>query len=1033
MKQAFTYNSRYFKHYGSWLILLFFLIGIRPAAHASIVVTIPATPGTDTTFFTPTNRKTDFSASRMLFSSSEIGNTGTISQIAFQKESGSTSISINYISIYMRETASATLTTGVPASYTSFAVSGYRKVYNTGPISNSMTNGWTTITLSKAVGDIMTYSGGSNYLDILIVKESIEPGTSSFPIYYCHATTGPVSAYYYGASALGSSFTGTTTKRPNIQLTFESSCAGKPATGTITGPVTAVCSGSAFTLNPVGLTIGTGMHYQWQSRNSGSSTFADMAATDTFATLTTSTTTDKDYRIVSTCVLSGQSDVSDPFAVKVLTASSISASSAPSFCVGGSVILTTSTVSGTTSTWLKDGISTGITGSSYTATSAATYSVKVSSVDCPAGIVSNTITVSVNPLPVVSVTALSSTTFCNGSHVDLQATSGTGLYYQWQKDGVDIPGANSSLYPATAAGAYRVRVTNTLTGCNSFSAAITVTVNPVPLSPVISGAGGKTSFCSSDNLLLSSIPTSGIIYQWEDVSGPIAGATSTTYIATSANTYTLKATLGSCFVKSNALVITENPLPPASITPSGSVSFCNGDSLKIVAGTTTGVSYKWLESGVPIPGAANSPSYFAKSAGVYSVMVTNTATGCNDKSPALTINLITPVEPLVTASGPATFCMGGSVTLNATVGTGLTTEWQESGSNIPGEVSASFTTSMSGEYRIKVTNGYGCAAYSMPIKVTVNGLPLNTLTLKGGSSICNGTSSSILAPVIAGYTYQWENTGVPLPGETANPYYATTPGTYSVLIKDSNGCSSTSAGISITVKYVKPFYVHTYGNTFFCEGDQTKLATQSGFTSYQWYLDGVYIPGATDTFIYAAKKGKYSVKVQDPANSCYATSNGFNILVIPSPDTPFITQAGSRLSTSVKDVVYQWYKDGIAITGAKDSFIISSGDAVYAVVVTNEAGCSKRATINLNSSGIAAGISKTYYIKVFPNPVRDKLNIEAPEGITISLTDLQGRCLFLQKDAKNIEMRQFSAGIYLLQFIDENNQVVGTEKVAKVD
>lgn len=1029
MKSNFYHLSKFNKTFLHKFVLSFlFLVVSLIEPSSAVVVTIPSTPGTDTTSFTPTNRRTSYSAARMLFSPSEVGTTGTITHLAFQKASGATSTSINYITIYMKESTTSTLTTAVPSGFPT----GYIRVYNSSYIDNTMTSGWTTIALSTTAGEIMTYSGGSNYLDIVVVKTTAETGTTNFPVYNCHNTSGSISAYYHSSSALGSSFTTTSAKRPNVQLTIENTCAGKPAAGLISGPSTAVCSGASFSLTGTGLTLGTGMKYQWQSRSSGFGAFTNTSAVDTFTTLTTSTTFNRDYRLYSVCTLSGQSDTSAPVTISVVNPSTISALSDTTFCIGGSVTLNATTSSGITYTWFNGAVNTGVTGNTYVATTSGTYSVRASTTSC-SGLFSNTKTVTVNPLPPAIITPLSSTTFCDGLSVTLQASTGAGLAYQWQRGGVDIFGATSSSYTATVSGNYRVRVTNTSTTCNVFSSVTTVTVNPMPMKPVIGGAGGKTSYCESGSLVLNTIPTSGISYQWRNTSGTIVGATSSSYTAYSAGTYTLTATLGSCSIDSDPLTITEDPLPTAIITPSGSVSFCNGDSLRVNATTSTGVSYQWLESGTPISGLTNDEVYL-KTAGTYSVEVTNTATGCKDESSTLTISIITPSLPTISAAGPTVFCSGSSVTLNASIGVGLLAQWQNAEVDIIGETATSYVASTSGDYRMKVTNGVGCAAYSSPIRVVVNPLPDNTTSVSGGTDICNGETAIILASTKTGYTYQWRNLGIDIPGETSNPFYAKTAGTYSVHIVDSNGCQINSSDVVITVKFVSPFYIHPYGNTFFCDGEKTKLATQSGFTSYQWYLNGVFIPGATDTFVYADKNGKYSVRVQDPLNSCFANSLGFNIIVIPAPDTPFITQAGTRLSTSVKDVFYQWYKDGTAIAGATDSFITTIGvGGIYKVVVTNISDCSKSAEIDLNVTGIEEGISTTYYVKVYPNPTQDKLNIEAPKGLTVSLVDLQGRVLFQNKDAQQIDMSQFASGIYIIQFADEKGQIIATEKISKID
>ena len=51
--------------------------------YAGVLVTVPSTPGTDTTSLLPTNRRYNYSAARMIYTATEIGSTGTITKIAF--------------------------------------------------------------------------------------------------------------------------------------------------------------------------------------------------------------------------------------------------------------------------------------------------------------------------------------------------------------------------------------------------------------------------------------------------------------------------------------------------------------------------------------------------------------------------------------------------------------------------------------------------------------------------------------------------------------------------------------------------------------------------------------------------------------------------------------------------------------------------------------------------------------------------------------------------------------------------------------
>ena len=84
-----------------------------------------------------------------------------------------------------------------------------------------------------------------------------------------------------------------------------------------------------------------------------------------------------------------------------------------------------------------------------------------------------------NQLPIASSTAGGSSTFCQGASVNLSANTGAGLSYQWQNSGINITGATSSNYNATASGNYSVVVTNSI-NCSAISNSTSVTVNPLP-------------------------------------------------------------------------------------------------------------------------------------------------------------------------------------------------------------------------------------------------------------------------------------------------------------------------------------------------------------------------------------------------------------------------------------------------------------------------------------------------------------------------------------------------------------------------
>jgi hypothetical protein len=125
-------------------------------------------------------------------------------------------------------------------------------------------------------------------------------------------------------------------------------------------------------------------------------------------------------------------------------------------------------------TWLKDGmVLSGISGSTYAATTTGTYSIKAT--DLSSGCVQSSagILVTIHPLPVANATALSSPSICLGDSVQLEGTAVSGLQYQWLLNGNPITGQQARNIWVRNAGDYSLVTTNGF-GCNNVSNAITV-------------------------------------------------------------------------------------------------------------------------------------------------------------------------------------------------------------------------------------------------------------------------------------------------------------------------------------------------------------------------------------------------------------------------------------------------------------------------------------------------------------------------------------------------------------------------------
>ena len=144
------------------------------------------------------------------------------------------------------------------------------------------------------------------------------------------------------------------------------------------------------------------------------------------------------------------------------------------------------------------------------------------------------------------------------------------------------------------------------------------------------------------------------------------------------------------------------------------------------------------------------------------------------------------VSPVATisASGAITFCSGGSVTLSANTGSGLTYLWSPGGAT-----TSSITVTASGSYTVTVT-GTGGSTTSAATTVTV---------------IAITTNGSVTASICAGDSYTW-----PLPNGTGLTYTTAQTGLTNVV-----GCNT--ATLHLTINTLSTYYLDAdndgYGST----------------------------------------------------------------------------------------------------------------------------------------------------------------------------------------------------------------------------
>ncbi len=449
-------------------------------------------------------------------------------------------------------------------------------------------------------------------------------------------------------------------------------------------------------------------------------------------------------------------------------------------------------------------------------------------------------------------------TACAPATVTLNANTGSGYTYQWYNGTTLINGATSSTYTASTSGNYQV-VVSSPGGCLTpgTSSPVAVAINTTPSANIT--PAGPTTFCTGNSVVLNANTGAGLTYQWYNGTTLLSGATNSNYTATASGNYKVVVSNGSCSAAATPTTVTVNNIPTANATPAGTTTFCAGSSVMLMANSGTGYTYQWYNGTTAISGATNI-SYTASNAGNYQVVVSAGAS-CSATSTSIPVTVNALPTATNTASGPTSFCAGGSVLLNANTGSGLNYQWYN-GAAITGATNASYTATQTGNYNVVITNANNCSASAVVIPVTVNQNPVATITPSSSVSFCAGSNTVLNANTGIGFTYQWYNGSSIISGATNASYTVSTAGSYSVTISNASSCSDTSSSVSVTViPLPTPTIINTSG----------QLSVSGGpYTTYQWYLGGTAIAGATNATYTPTANGDYIVKVS--LDGCDGTS-----------------------------------------------------------------------------------------------------------------------------------------------------------------
>ncbi|RYF68831.1 MAG: DUF11 domain-containing protein, partial [Cytophagaceae bacterium] len=233
--------------------------------------------------------------------------------------------------------------------------------------------------------------------------------------------------------------------------------------------------------------------------------------------------------------------------------------------------------------------------------------------------------------------------------------------FQWQRNGIDIPGATSDEYHAAANGEYTVRVTKG--SCSAVSAPKSLTFSDVITPEFIYPLYNQTKLngvACSEYRMSSSISFSNATYQWYRDGQPIEGATNWGYTARQSGVYSfsIAGTIygAGCGGKSRELAVqigrADKPIITFEQVAGG---ICQNNIYRLAAQYDQG-TLQWKRNGIVIPTGTpdyyDADNYYAYQSGIYTVVLNDG--DCSTESDPVEIKIGEPTAATLTGNALVT-------------------------------------------------------------------------------------------------------------------------------------------------------------------------------------------------------------------------------------------------------------------------------------------------------------------------------------------------------------------------------------------
>jgi len=564
---------------------------------------------------------------------------------------------------------------------------------------------------------------------------------------------------------------------------------------------------------------------------------------------------------------------------------------------------------------------------------------------------------------------------CQTTFVDLNgsgSSAGPDIVYEWTGPGI-TPNNMNDQSPAglTLPGIYQLTVINTSNNCENTDI-IVIAIDT--LSPKADAGADLVLNCynnGADTLNASASSTgANFTYNWAGPGINAGNQTLVNPVVLQPGSYDLVVTntQNQC-TATDLAVVADDQVPPTADAGNDQIINCVVTSTVIGGNSSSGPDYKYVWTG---PGIDATNETLAQptvdAAGNYQILVTNTINGCT-ATDANTV-VLDAIYPTTSAGNDLTLTCTDPVQVldgaASSSGPDFQTQWTGPDINAGNAGTLSPNITLPGTYILTITNLTNSCKTIDTVLVAENkvapavsagpdlGLDCQTTTV-----VLDGSGSSVGTT----FAYLWSGLGIQPGAETQQSPTVDMPGTYSLLVTDTdNGCTASDDAV-ITQDIVAPAASAGLGITLTCA--QSTLALDGSASSvgpdfqYLWQGPGINTSNFNVQNPMVSDSGTYILTVTNIQNHCTATAEvyaakdgdfpatdaGIDQTLTCAIDT---LQLDGSASLTGPGIIYSWSGPGI-VTGEASSIsprVFKPG--AYTLTVSNSNnGCSATDIVNV--------------------------------------------------------------------------------------